>query len=386
MMAFMLGAAIMGCAPDPPGQQEFGVASGLPSWLGAIGVEPKSSWGGETGFCDASRGPLDDISIHHTVTARSVAGAYDASVRAIQDGHLNAGWCDVGYHFLIAEDGTVFEGRRYADRGAAVADHNAGNVAVAFVGCFEPGQCDGLGGTDATQAMITAAGTLAGSIAKREGLTVTTQSLMGHWDYAHDTACPGTEVYSRLGEIRTLASAIQTDSAPCDATFYDVCDVPFRASIEWLAAAGAVGGCSADGTLFCPYASIKRADMASMLTRLLSLPVGPDVFDDDAGHWAESAINAVAAAGLLNGCGAHAFCPRSTLTRGEMAAIITRLLSLPAGPDAFADDDGSPFEIDINAVAAAGISSGCAPGRFCPDATLKRGEAAALLQRATDVL
>ena len=56
-----------------------------------------------------------------------------------------------------------------------------------------------------------------------------------------------------------------------------------------------------------------------------------------------------------------------------MAAFLNRGLDLPAATtDYFADDNGTVFEGDINAVAAAGISKGCNPPandesahRFC---------------------
>ena len=41
-----------------------------------------------------------------------------------------------------------------------------------------------------------------------------------------------------------------------------------------------------------------------------------------------------------------------------MAAFLDRALGLPDGPNAFADDDQSIFEANINALAAAGITEG----------------------------
>lgn len=51
-----------------------------------------------------------------------------------------------------------------------------------------------------------------------------------------------------------------------------------------------------------------------------------------------------------------------------MAAFLAAALKLPAGPERFTDDNGTPFEAAINAVAAAGITSGCdvAGTAFCP--------------------
>src|SRR5688572_13168517 len=49
---------------------------------------------------------------------------------------------------------------------------------------------------------------------------------------------------------------------------------------------------------------------------------------------------------------------------------------------AFLDDDGSPYEPYINAVAGAGITIGCGPLLFCPNALVTRGEMATFLTRA----
>jgi hypothetical protein len=64
---------------------------------------------------------------------------------------------------------------------------------------------------------------------------------------------------------------------------------------------------------------------------------------------------------------------------------VRRALDLPSPAiDAFTDDDDSIFQDDINALAAAGITRGCNPPantHFCPTRTLTRGEVAALLHR-----
>ena len=50
--------------------------------------------------------------------------------------------------------------------------------------------------------------------------------------------------------------------------------------------------------------------------------------------------------------------------------------------DYFADDDQSAHQTDINRLAESGITSGCAPGSFCPAAGITRGQMAAFLHRA----
>jgi hypothetical protein len=66
-----------------------------------------------------------------------------------------------------------------------------------------------------------------------------------------------------------------------------------------------------------------------------------------------------------------------------MAAFLVRAFGLDArSHDPFKDDDGSVFEPDIERLDASGITAGCAPGRFCPDQGVTRGQMAAFLHRA----
>ena len=66
-----------------------------------------------------------------------------------------------------------------------------------------------------------------------------------------------------------------------------------------------------------------------------------------------------------------------------MASLLARALHLPdAAGDTFRDDDGSSHEADIERIAAAGITRGCGPQRFCPLDPATRGQMAAFLHRA----
>lgn len=135
----------------------------------------------------------------------------------------------------------------------------------------------------------------------------------------------------------------------------------------------------------CPTGLLTRGEMAALLTRAFDLPVGPDRFIDDQDHFAEGSINAISLAGITRGCNPPVndqFCPDATLTRGEMAVFLTKALGLPDGPDVFDDDEGHFAEVAINAIAAAGITKGCDAGGFCPDDLLPREQAATLLRRA----
>ncbi len=88
-------------------------------------------------------------------------------------------------------------------------------------------------------------------------------------------------------------------------------------------------------------------------------------FVDDNGSIHEPNIEALAAAGITSGCNPPAnnmFCPSEPVSRGQMAAFLDRALDWPAANrDFFTDDDGSPFEPSINRMAAAGVTAGCNP-------------------------
>lgn len=170
-------------------------------------------------------------------------------------------------------------------------------------------------------------------------------------------------------------------------TFKDDDGSPFEAEIEWLVGAGITQGCDAEGTLFCPGSTVTRGQMAAFLARAMHLATAAQhSFDDIADSGFEPEIAAVAAAGITQGCNADGtrFCPDRPVTRGEMAAFLSRALDLGSGAvNTFVDDDGSIFEEEFAAIAQAGITLGCtADGtRFCPTDPVTRGQMSAFLRR-----
>ena len=168
--------------------------------------------------------------------------------------------------------------------------------------------------------------------------------------------------------------------------FADAEHSPFFADIVWIAQRQITLGCSPQ--LYCPKNMVSRQEMASFLVRAIGLPAsGIDAFDDDASSPHQADINALAAAGITVGCGPpRTYCPTHNVSRAQMASFLVRALGLPAsGFDAFDDDAGSPHEADINALAAAGITTGCGtPRRYCPADGVTREQMAAFMHRAFD--
>jgi hypothetical protein len=166
--------------------------------------------------------------------------------------------------------------------------------------------------------------------------------------------------------------------------FTDIAGTSWEAAIVWVYQHGIMDGCSA--TRFCPDRYLTRAQLAGALANALDLPAtGTDYFADDNGHRYERAINRLRAAGLTSGCGGGNYCPDRSLRRGRLAEALDRALGLPGtGTDFFRDDDGLAYEGAINRVAAAGIDAGCDDNRFCPDRRVRREHAANWLRKAFD--
>ena len=111
--------------------------------------------------------------------------------------------------------------------------------------------------------------------------------------------------------------------------------------------------------------------------------------DVETGVWWASYVERLAELEVTAGCATDPlrYCPDRSVTRGQMATFLVRSLDLDAAPPAgFTDTAGNTHEEHIDALAAAGITAGCAtdPLRYCPEAPVTRGQMATFLARALD--
>jgi hypothetical protein len=166
--------------------------------------------------------------------------------------------------------------------------------------------------------------------------------------------------------------------------FSDIADSKFVDEIVWLAETEITTGCG--GTKFCPRDPVSRGQMATFLTRALQLPpASKDWYPDDDGNRHEDSINRLAEAGITTGCAKNRFCPDSIVKRGQMATFLARALHLPeASGDWYTDDAGLIHEDSINRLADSGITTGCASTAFCPTSKVRREQMAAFLYRAQE--
>lgn len=173
---------------------------------------------------------------------------------------------------------------------------------------------------------------------------------------------------------------------PADAfpLFVDIAGSPHEPAINALWARGIVSACDG-GARYCLNRNTTRAEMATFVARTIGLaPQAGNRFSDVSGPHA-GYINALAAAGIVKGCAEARFCPDQGVTRAQMATFIVqaspRLSPIPGSRfvDVIA---GAVHSDNINALAAARVTLGCTPDRYCPRANVTRGQIASFLARA----
>jgi hypothetical protein len=99
-------------------------------------------------FLDTADRPYGVVTLHHTGSRETPQQVYDQHMdklkgwdrvqRKVRErlGFVPAykDYGDVGYHFLIGEDGRIYEGRSLEFEGAHVSRHNPGNLGIAVLG------------------------------------------------------------------------------------------------------------------------------------------------------------------------------------------------------------------------------------------------------------
>jgi len=182
----------------------------LRSELSGAGIITREDWGARSTRCTSRNASKSRMAIHYTVTPSSDPGR---QVRGIQRYHMDSrGWCDVGYHFLVGIDGSIYEGRPLHLLGAHVGGHNTNNIGISFVGCFNSSGCSGMGPTTPSEAMIEAGGRLVGELSRLYGISINRSNVKGHREHSgQSTSCPGSNLLPRIDDMLTIA---RSGSAP----------------------------------------------------------------------------------------------------------------------------------------------------------------------------
>ena len=170
-----------------------------------VKILKRQDWGAKDPVLMMTPHRLKAIMIHHTgirhndkpltEKMRGLQG-YSQREDTLADGKKKPVWADVPYHFYIAADGEVAEGRNIG----FVGDTNTGydstsQILVTLEGNFDV--------EEPTAQQMQSALKLVTWLAKKYHIPA--EKITAHKD-AGDTACPGSKLYSRMEEFRSAVN------------------------------------------------------------------------------------------------------------------------------------------------------------------------------------
>ena len=354
-------------------------------------VVTRSQWGARARSCGPTHRP-NRLTIHHTVTPNNDSMSMPARLRQIQAFHIDSrGWCDVGYHFLIGQDGKVYQGRMENVLGAHAANDNSSNVGISFIGTHTT--------TAPSSAVLDAGARIIKAMGRTYGITLDRNKIKGHRQVGTtDTSCPGDALYARLQNLIDRAKGTPTTTAPAPTTpapttpTTSFTDVPpthsAAAAIAKLKARGVFAGCTS--TRFCPNDKLTRGQMATILAGLMTSSFStsdvPAYTDVPSGIRANA--REVVGRGVMESCSTGGFCHAGSVTRASIAVYAVRAMSmgnLTVSRSTFSDVAETYWASGaVERLYSRQIVSGCstAPLAFCPADDVTRAQAAVIIAKS----
>ncbi|QVY61235.1 5'-nucleotidase C-terminal domain-containing protein [Cytobacillus gottheilii] len=189
--------------------------------------------------------------------------------------------------------------------------------------------------------------------------------------------------------IATAATAALVASAiapAASAAAKDFTDVPdrYKDAVDFLVEKGAKG---VSATSFGTNQSIKRVDAAVFVANVLGLDTdnAPASGFTDVPDRAAGAVNALKAAGITSGKTATSFGSSSEITRGELAIWLQRGFKLKGSADSAFTDISDRYAKAVEALVANEITNGVSATKYGVGQQAKRGDFAIFLHKADAV-
>ncbi|HEX8659249.1 MAG TPA: N-acetylmuramoyl-L-alanine amidase, partial [Hymenobacter sp.] len=190
-----------------PGAESQAPANRASATCAKPAVTSRASWGARTPSGSRTYTTVTHLVVHHEVGSNT-SSDWAARVRAVEALHVNSnGWSDVGYNYLIAPTGVIYEGRSGGDNvvGAHFCGGNANTMAVCMLGTYTS--------VRPTAAALESLKKILAWKASQRGINPTGSSahyaagtipnVCGHRDNKGCTECPGSALYAYLPTLRT---------------------------------------------------------------------------------------------------------------------------------------------------------------------------------------
>lgn len=395
---------------EPEGSVDVEATGALEGALAADGLAvTRSQWGARARNCGGAHTPTR-LTIHHTVTPNNDSLSMAARLRQIQAYHIDVRrYCDIGYHFLIGQDGLIYQGRPERTIGAHAYGANTNNVGISFVGDFSS--------REPSSAQLAAAARIMRALSSEYGITLNRTNVKGHRQVGQtSTECPGQRLYNRLQELVDLAKSstgttpppsssnpppsggapgcfsstlgVNLDHGSCVQVTYEGCG---QNGCAWYTCSAGAWQCtdraSCSDSASYPNAAC-GAPSAPVYDRCSSATLGRDVDHGtcvqvnrpgcglDACSWQRCHDGSWQCSDLST-CDdeesfAHAACAVSDEPEPPPSSASASYVDLPPSHPAFAAAE---------ALRSVGAMWGCSTNQFCPDRLVTRAEVAYLFQQ-----
>lgn len=195
-----------------------------------------------SGNCPPNPNPSPTTTTHlivHHSAGTNVSSDWAAVVRSVWDFHVNGnGWSDIGYNWLVAPNGVIYEGRGDGVLGAHFCAQNTGTTGICVLGDFTNtvptnAAISSLSAMLAWKACDVGADPLGAGFHPSSGLNL--KYISGHRDGCN-TACPGNSFYPMLPAVRqAVADRINVNCSglPGPTTLAASLFNDMQANLEW---------------------------------------------------------------------------------------------------------------------------------------------------------
>lgn len=160
-------------------------------------IVPRTSWNAAAPKPFRQHTPVK-ITIHHEGTAFDSSKDAAKHIKNVQTWGMgkDRNWADIPYHFLIAPDGTIYEGRDVYTVGETATEYDpAGHLLISCLGNFEE--------QEVPAKQLEALSRLIAYCVKKYNIPA--ETIASHKDHSTKTDCPGKNLYQYLqnGYIKT---------------------------------------------------------------------------------------------------------------------------------------------------------------------------------------
>jgi len=98
----------------------------------------RREWNAAVPTGNTALGQTSKYFIHHSAGPNcTTPNSCKSTVKSIQTYHITSNkWWDIGYNFLVGEDGNAYEGRGWTSQGAHAPDWNSRSIGICIMGTY----------------------------------------------------------------------------------------------------------------------------------------------------------------------------------------------------------------------------------------------------------